>query len=208
MGLEKNDFIELKYTGRVKDTGLIFDTNIEEEAKKINLNIKTRPLIICIGQNMILPSIDRFLIGKEVGNYTLNLKPEEAFGTRKKELIKTMPLSVFDKHKVNPQPGMIFTFDNLLGKILSRTGGRVIVDFNNPLAGKEIVYELKVKRKITDEKEKIRALMLAFFRREFEFEIKNKKIEIKVPKEYKKFIEMFKPKFREILNLDLEIRDS
>ena len=55
--LKQNDFIEIEFTGKVRD-GDIFDTNIKEDAKKINLDIKTRPLIICIGQNMILPAID------------------------------------------------------------------------------------------------------------------------------------------------------
>lgn len=170
--LKKNDFIELEYTGKIKNTGDIFDTNIKEEAGKLKLDIKTRPLVICLGQNMILPAIDDFLIGKEVGkSYTLELIPEKAFGTRKKELIRTMPLSVFSKHNINPQQGMIFTFDNLLGRISAISGGRIIVDFNNPIAGKEVVYELKIKRKLTDEKEKIKSLMSAFFKKEFDFEI-------------------------------------
>ena len=80
--IQKNDFIEIEFIGKIKD-GEIFDTNIKEEAKKIDLNIEARPLIICIGQKMILPSIDDFLMNKSLGKYPLELTPDKAFGERK-----------------------------------------------------------------------------------------------------------------------------
>ena len=202
----KNDFVELKYTGKIKDTNEIFDTNIEEEAEKINLDIKTKPLIICLGQNMILPSIDEFLINKKIGAYTLELTPKQAFGARDSRLIKIMPLSVFSKHNITPEKGMVFTFDNMFGKTISKSGGRVIVDFNNPIAGKKIVYELKIKKKISDINEKIKALILVFFRKELDFEVKDKKLIIKAEKETLRFLNLFKNKFKEILDLELEIK--
>jgi FKBP-type peptidyl-prolyl cis-trans isomerase SlyD len=207
--IKKNDFIDLEYIGRVKDTGQIFDTNVREEAKKIGLDIKVKPLLICIGQNMILKAIDEFLIGKEIGkSYALELPPERAFGVRKRELVKTLPLSVFKNQEVSPKIGMVYTFDGLLGKIISSSGGRIIVDFNNPLAGREIIYKLKTKRKVTENKEKVKALMLSFFKKEFEFSIDNKKLIIKANSEMKKLPEMFKEKFKQILDLELEVLEA
>ena len=116
MALQKNDFVELEFIGKVKG-GDIFDTNIKEEAKKINLELESRPLIICLSQNMILPSIDEFLIGKDIGKYALELSPEKAFGNRDRTLIKTLPIRIFMEKKVYPQPGMMFEFDNVLGKV-------------------------------------------------------------------------------------------
>jgi len=207
--IKRNDFVELEYTGKIKDTEQIFDTNEKEEAKKLNSNIKPKPLIICIGQNMILPAIDEFLVGKEIGkSYTLALPPEKAFGKRKRELIKTMPMSVFRGQNITPQAGMMFSFDNLLGRITAVSGGRVIVDFNNPIAGKNVVYELKVKRKITEQEEKVKALMLTFFKKEFPFNIKEKKLILKAKPEEKKFIKLFSEKFKEILGLELEVSEE
>ncbi|MBM3233483.1 peptidylprolyl isomerase [Candidatus Pacearchaeota archaeon] len=202
--LQKNDFIELEFTGKVKN-GEIFDTNIKEEAKKINLEIDTRPLIICLGQNMILPAIDEFLIGKEVGKYTLELEPEKAFGSRNREMIKTMPLKIFLEKETYPHPGMVFNFDNIMGRISAVSGGRVIVDFNHPLANKTVVYELNVKRKSEDNKEKVECLQIFFFRRKFDFEIKENKLIIKAEEKIKPLFEIFKSKFKEILNLELEV---
>jgi len=207
--IKRNDFVELEYTGKIKDTEQIFDTNEKEEAKKLNSNIKPKPLIICIGQNMILPAIDEFLVGKEIGkSYTLTLPPEKAFGKRKRELIKIMPMSVFRGQNITPQAGMMFSFDNLLGRITAVSGGRVIVDFNNPIAGKNVVYELKVKRKITEQEEKVKALMLTFFKKEFPFDIKEKKLILKAKPEEKKFIKLFSEKFKEILGLELEVSEE
>lgn len=204
--LKAKDFIEIEYLARIKDNG-IFDTNIKREAEKMDIKISS-PLIICLGQNTILPAIDEFLIGKELGDYSLELPPEKAFGSRNRELVKIMPFSVFRQHNINPQPGMVFSFDNLLGKVAAVSGGRVIVDFNNPLAGKNVIYEIKVKRKVTEEKEKVKALMTAFLRKDFHFEIKDKLLIVKADKTIRKLIELFKPKFKEILNLDLEIEDT
>ena len=203
--LEKNDFIELDFTGKDKE-GKIFDTTIKEEAKKINLELDAKPLIICLGQNMILPAIDEFLIGKEIGNYILELNPEKAFGKRDRKLVKIMPSSLF-KEQGKLYPGMVFSFDNMLGKITAVSGGRVIVDFNSPLADKEVIYELKIKRKIENTEEKVRAIMNFFFRREFNFKIEDKKIVIEAEKNIAKIIEMFKEKFKEILNMDLEVKE-
>ncbi len=201
--IKKNDFIELEFTGRVKN-GNIFDTNIKEEAKKIGLEIETRPLIICIGQNMILPAIDEFLKGKELGKYTLEPAPEKAFGARSPAMIKTMPSRIFHEKQIIPRQGMVFQFDTMLGRISAVSGGRVIVDFNNPLAGKDVVYELNAKRIVSELNEKAGVLIQTFFGRKLEFEISENKLKIKIEKKFTPLIEFFKPKFKEILNLDLE----
>lgn len=205
--LQKNDFIEIEFIGRIKD-GNIFDTNIKEEAKKINLELETRPLIICLGHNMILPAIDEFLIGKEIGKYSLEVGPEKGFGVRNRELIKTMPIKIFLEKQTYPQPGMMFEFDNVIGKISAVSGGRVIVDFNHPLANKTLIYELNVKKIITDNNEKVESLMLFLFRRKFEFKIENNKLIVQSEQKLKPLFEMFKDKFKEILNLELIIEEE
>lgn len=203
---DKNDFIEIEYLGKIKD-GKVFDTNIKEEAKKISLEIETRPLIICLGQNMILPEIDYFLIGKKLGTYVLNLEPEKAFGLRKQELVKTFSSNAFRKQNINPYPGMVFSFDNLFGKIASVSGGRVIVDFNNPLAGKQVEYKIIVQRQVTELDEKVKALLVFYMRKQFNFEIKDKKLTVNATKDESKLLEFFKKKFKDILSLELDIKE-
>lgn len=206
MQVKKNDFVEIEFIGLAN--GEIFDTNIKKEAEKINLQIETKPLIVCIGQGMLVKGFDNALEDKELDKeYKIKPSPEEAFGARNKDLIKIIPLKVFKEKDINPAAGLVLNFDGLLARIVTVSGGRVITDFNNPLAGKEIEYIFKILRKITDEKEKINALQDFFFKKRFDFEIKDKKAIFK-DEELKTPIEMFKERFKDILGLDFEVQEA
>ena len=206
MPLQKKDFIEIEFTGRVKD-GEIFDSNIKQDLEKLDSKATPKPLVFCLGEGMFLKGVEDFLIGKEIGKYKIELTPENAFGNRDSSLVKMIPLKVFKQHNVNPVPGTVFNFDNRMAKILTVSGGRVMTDFNNPLAGKEVVYDVKVLRKVEDTNEKIKAFNDFLFRKDFKFEVKDKKLIIEVEKQMTKFVEMFKDKFKEIFNLDLEVKE-
>ena len=175
--INKGDFVELDYTGRVKETNEVFDVTKAEEAKKNNLfneGAVYRPAVICIGQNMIVKGIDEFLLGKDCKNYSLELQPDQAFGKKNVKLIKMLPLSVFTKKDIKPFPGLQLNFDGMMGTIKSVSGGRVVVDFNHPLAGRTVVYDLSIKRILTDEYEKMKSLVEMMFG-EAKFELKDHK---------------------------------
>ena len=212
MKLQEKDFIEIEFTGKVKD-GNVFDSTLKEELEKLHSGhdepIEAKPFIFCLGQEMFLNTLDDFLIGKEVGeSYKIELEPEKAFGKRNPLLIQRIPTRIFREKEVNPVQGAIFNFDGKIGKILTVSGGRVMVDFNNFLAGKIVDYEIKILRKVIDLNEKIKALNEFFFRREFQFEVKDKKLIITADKSFVKFVEMFKDKFKDILELELEVKES
>ncbi len=205
MALQKNDFIEIEFTAKTSN-GEIFDSNKKEDLREEELKTEFKPFIFSLGHHMFLDSIDDFLIGKEIGEYSIELPPEKAFGKRDANLIQMMPLKIFLEQKVNPIPGARFNFDGRIGKILTVTGGRIMVDFNHPIAGKNVEYKIKILRKIEDLNEKVKALIDFLFQKEMKFEIKNKKLILETEKEKVKFMEMFKDKFKEILNLDLEVK--
>ena len=207
MEIKKNDFIEVEFTGKIKDGG-IFDSNIEKDIKESKLSLEPKPLVFSIGNNMFLKGIDNFLIGKEEGKeYEIELNPEDAFGNRSQDLVQRVPSKVFSNHKINPVRGEVLNFDGKIGKVLSVSGGRVIVDFNNPLAGKIVIYKLKILRKIEDLNEKVKSLNEFLFRKDFEFEINEKKLIMKVDKKISNFVKMFSEKFSEILGLELDVRE-
>lgn len=205
MVLQKKDFIEIEFTGKIKD-GEIFDSNVKEDLKKLNPDANPKPLIFALGEGMFLKGIDDFLIGKDVGKYTIELTPEKAFGQRIPKLVQTIPTKIFQTNNLNPVPGAVFNFDGKIAKVLTVSGGRVIVDFNNPLAGKTVVYDLNVIRKIDDLNEKLKAFIEFLFRKELNFSVKDNKIIIEVEKNLSQFVGMFKEKFKEIFNLELEIK--
>lgn len=209
MELKDEDFIEIEFTGKIKD-GEIFDSNIKEDLKKANLDVGAKPFVFCLGESMFLKAIDEFLVGKPdtPASYEIELSPERAFGKRNSELIQMVPLRMFKQHNITPSPGAMFNFDGRIAKILTLSGGRVLVDFNNPLAGKTIVYKIRVLRKIEDLNEKIRAFIEFLFKKDLKFEIKDKKLLIQVEKPLVKFVEIFKDKFKDIFNLELEVKET
>ena len=206
MTLKKKDFIEIEFTAKVKD-GDIFDSNIKEDLENKNLKTEVKPFIFSLGEGMFLQGVEDFLIGKEIGEHKIELTADKAFGKRNPNLIQMMSIKIFVEQKVNPIPGILFNFDGRIGKILTVTGGRVLVDFNNPISGKDVEYQVKVLRKVEDINEKTKAFIDFLFKRDLKFEIKDKRLIIDVEKSMKPFIEMFKDKFKEILNLDLEIKE-
>ncbi|OIO41747.1 hypothetical protein COU56_02985 [Candidatus Pacearchaeota archaeon CG10_big_fil_rev_8_21_14_0_10_31_9] len=204
--VKKNDFIELEFIGKVKN-GEVFDTNISEEAKKIGLKIDDKPFILCIGQEMVIKGLDKSLNGKEIGKTSsVDLLPSEAFQERKSSLVRLIPLSVFTQQKILPKQGMTLALDNMLVKIVSVSGGRVLVDFNNPLSGKIVSYEFTIKRKVDDINEKIQAITDYFIRKDVKFDLKDTKILLEIEEAFSPIIAILNNKFKSIINLEFELK--
>ena len=204
--ISKNDFIELEFTGSVKG-GEIFDTNIKEDAKKSGLEIDAKPFIICVGQEMVIPGLDKALEEKEIGkDYNAEVEPKDAFKERRKELVRLIPMNAFTEKEIHPRAGMMLALDNTLVKVISVSGGRVLCDFNNPLAGKVVTYKFKIKRKVDDLKEKSEAVAKYFLGKEVKLEIEEKKINIECEEFFKPLIDMINSKFRDILKAEFVIK--
>lgn len=208
MDVKKNDFVEIEFTGKILITGEIFDTNIKNDAEKAGLETKNiKPFILSVGNKMLPTGFDLDIEGKEIGkNYSVECNPEDAFGKRNPEMVRMIPTKLFHEQKINPQRGMQITLDGQLVKVLSSSGGRTLIDFNNPLSGKKISYDYKINKKITDVNEKVNALQDFLFRRRFDFDLGEKKVTFKVGKEFEQFVKMFSGKFEELVGLKIEIK--
>ena len=206
VSVNKKDFIEIEYSGY--SNGELFDSNIEEDVKKLNPEGKGEETIIAVGEKMVVVGLDNDLEGKEIGkDYIVTVSPKEGFGDRNREMIKTVPLKAFTDHKVNPQPGMSFNIDNQLVRVIAVSGARVTTDFNNPLAGKELEYRYKIVRKVEDEKEKVEGLFKNLFRMVPEFKIEKDKVVVKGVKGMQVFVEAFNKKFEEIIGKGLAFEE-
>ncbi|MAH49421.1 hypothetical protein CMI37_26600 [Candidatus Pacearchaeota archaeon] len=211
MAVKKNDFIEIEFTGKIKDTDEIFDTNIKADAKNTDLNLdveKLKPFIMSIGNKMLPEGFDNNLEGKQIGKkYTIEISPEKAFGKRNSQLIRMVPLKIFNEQKINPQRGMQLNLGGQLARVLSASGGRILVDFNNPLAGKAVTYNFKILKKIDNQDQRINALQDFLFRKKFPFTEKEKTITFQLKedeKQLEKLIEMMAPQFKEILGMKIK----
>ncbi len=206
MKIKKHDFIELDYVGRIKTTNQIFDLTIEDVAKKEHIHnekFKYEPITICVGENNIIPGIDEFLIDKDLGSYTVEVPPEKAFGNKDAKLIRVMPIKLFLEKKINPVPGLQINIDNLIGTIRSVSGGRIIVDFNHPLAGKHLIYEIKIKSILTNDEEKLKSLVKMYLNSESKLEdskaIIKTEIPVKLQEEMIKKLKELLPNIKEVI---------
>lgn len=186
--VKNHDFVEINYTGRLKEDGSIFDTTEEKVAKENGVydkNMHYHPAVVCIGESNILKELEDQLIGKETGKeYNFEIESSKAFGRKDAKLIQMIPLTKFKHQKIQPMPGLQLNFDGVFGVVKTVSGGRVLVDFNHPLAGKDLVYDVKIKRIIEDDIEKVKALLhLVFHMHDTETEAKDGSLIIKVKDE-------------------------
>jgi FKBP-type peptidyl-prolyl cis-trans isomerase SlyD len=163
MAVKEGDFIKLQYTGKVQETDEIFDTTDEKVAEEAGLHVENKlygPIPIIVGGGHVLKAMDDAIVGMEEGEEkNLDITPEEGFGVRDPNLMQLIPMSEFRKQNIKPQIGMNITLEGNTGKIRSVSGGRVRVDFNHELAGKNLNYQIKVGEIITDDEDKVKSLI-------------------------------------------------
>ncbi|MCJ7559898.1 peptidylprolyl isomerase [Candidatus Bathyarchaeota archaeon] len=191
MGLQKGDFILIDYTAKVKETNEVFDTTIEETAKKEHLHKEGEihePKLVVIGEGWVLKALDESLTTMEPNKpTTVEIAPKDAFGPRDPEKVKRVPLKQLTAKGTNPIIGMRIDYNGKMASVRSIGAGRVLLDFNPPLAGKTLVYEVTVNKKLETNEEKTVALI---HRRipvveeaKFKFTIQEKTLTVEMPEE-------------------------
>ena|SRR3989344_1130483 len=207
--IKKGDFIELDYVGKLTN-GQVFDLTSKEDAKKFNLfdeKAEYKPRIICIGENEILKPIDDFLVGKELGkDYTLEIKKEDTKWRRDPGLVKVMNSNSLRDQNIKPYPGMSLVIDDIVARVVSVSGGRIVLDFNHPLAERDVVYELKPIKLVSDSKEKIKAIMFNHFSYHSEIEFDKGKVSLfNIPKEFQgKITERLKELIKDVKTVEFK----
>jgi peptidylprolyl isomerase len=163
MALQKGDFILIDYTAKVKETNEIFDTTNEETSKKEHLHKEGEiyePKLIVIGEGWMLKALDESLTTMEPSKTaSVEIPPDKAFGPRDPEKVKRVPLKHLTAKGVNPAIGMRIEHGGKNATIRAIGAGRVLLDFNPPLAGKTLIYEVTVNKKLEANEEKIAALI-------------------------------------------------
>ena len=163
MAVKEGDFIRLEYTGKVQETGNVFDTTDENVAEEAGIKLDNKSygaIPIIVGGGHVLKGLDEALIGMEEGEEkTVEITPEEGFGLRDPKLLQLIPMGEFKKQGMKPEVGMAITSDGVTGIIRSVSGGRVRVDFNHELAGKNLKYNIRVVKEIEDDIDKVKSMI-------------------------------------------------
>jgi FKBP-type peptidyl-prolyl cis-trans isomerase 2 len=185
--MKTGEFVYIDYIARIKDTGEIFDLTKEEVARKekiYNEKIKYSPIPVIVDGGFVIAGLNDALKEMKVGEKKkVVIEPGKAFGERSEELVKLIPEARFKEQGADVVPGYFVNINNLRGRVVSIDGGRVKVDFNHPLAGKTLEYDVEIVQEIKDNVEKIKAIVYYFTGLEKEgidIRVKEKVVEIEM----------------------------
>ncbi len=163
MALQKGDFILIDYVAKVKETNEVFDTTKEDVAKKEHLHKEGQihePELVVVGEGWVLKALDDALTTLELNKpATVEISPEKGFGQRDPEKIKRVPIKQLYAKEINPVVGARIEYQGKNATIRSIGAGRVLLDFNAPLAGRTLIYDVTVTNKLDKIPEKIGALV-------------------------------------------------
>ena len=180
--MQKGDFVKVSYVGRL-ESGEIFDLTDSEVAKKEGIySPKTAygDLPVIVGAKFLIKGMDNALLELNAGDKKdIEVVPEDGFGERDAKLVRTVPRKFFRDQKVEPRQGMIVDFGGTKGRIQSVDAGRIRVDFNNPLAGRVLKYNIELKEKIDQPEAQVKSV-LEFFGANAEPKIEGKEVTINV----------------------------
>jgi peptidylprolyl isomerase len=136
--VKKGDKIKVEYEGVLED-GTVFDSS----------SLKGCPLEFEVGSGQLLRKFEEAVIGMNIGEEKeITISPKDGYGEHKSEFLKEISKDYFpDDQEI--EPGMFFMMVMQDGrqmpvKISSISGDIVTVDLNHPLAGKTLIFKIKV----------------------------------------------------------------
>jgi FKBP-type peptidyl-prolyl cis-trans isomerase 2 len=155
--------IRMDFEAYFADTEKLYDTTVEQVAKDAGIyNEESRyaPMAYVIGSKKLFPALEAALETAEIGEQVeITVPCEEAAGEKNPNLIEVYPIRDFHKQEIAPYPGLMVTLGNRTGTVVSAGAGRVKVDFNNPLAGHDLLYKITVTEEIEGDEEKAKAIV-------------------------------------------------
>lgn len=192
MTFNKGSLILIDYTAKVKDSEEIFDTTIEEDAKKHSIhepNVKYQPKLVSIGEVSypVLKGLDEALAKTTVGNkLTVEVTPDKGFGERDSSKVRMIPIRKLGEDAEKVSVGDTIEVDNKRGIIRFIGSGRVQIDYNHRYAGKTILYDVNVVKSLDSPHDKVDGILknrLPLEDSKITFELKDKEVNITIPEE-------------------------
>lgn len=138
MSVKKGDKVKVEYKGTLED-GTLFDSS----------EAHGQPLEFEVGSGQLIKGFDDAVIGMEKGEEKeIKLQPSDAYGEHNPELVKKFPKEQFPKEK-ELKPGMILLIKlpneiQVPVRIAEVTDDEISLDLNHPLAGKVLIFKIKV----------------------------------------------------------------
>jgi peptidylprolyl isomerase len=136
MRAKANDKVKVHYKGCLRD-GTIIDTSHGKE-----------PFVFIIGRGSVLPGFEKGILGMKAGDTkTVTIQPQDAYGIHREDLCLLVERSRIPA-TIRLRPGTKLDVQSSSGSrratVLQVTDSSVILDLNHPLAGKELVFDLRL----------------------------------------------------------------
>lgn len=131
---QSGETVRVHYRGTLAD-GSEFDSSAGRD-----------PLMFTLGEDAVIPGFESAVAGLAVGeSATVTLGVEDAYGPRTDEALQEVPLEAFGE--MEPVAGMVVGLNGPNGEQLAATIAEVgdesvTLDFNHPLAGQELTFEI------------------------------------------------------------------
>ncbi len=201
--VEKGDFILVKITGKTQK-GTVFQVSSEEDAKKAGIFDEQKSKQGYYTPEFVIAGKPGFLnegLTETIENMkffekkSVRIPPTKAFGKRDPQKIERIGIAKFRKlnEGKNPEIGQEFIKKGTgqRGVVSNVVQGRVIVDYNHPLAGQSVDYNLEIVDKIEGFNEKIEYFMISkgipkqnISEFNIEYNKNDKSLEITIPKTF------------------------
>lgn len=131
--IQENKIASVHYTGTFPDSGDVFDSSREGQ-----------PLPFLVGHKNMIPGFEAALMGAAVGETReFTLGPEEAYGELDETRVADLPREQFPT-EIPLELGMQLMSDIGPFRIVGITDDQVKCDFNHPMAGKTLHFEVEV----------------------------------------------------------------
>jgi len=119
-----------------------------DDNTQIDTNIGKDPLVFLFGSHQILPALEEALRGLEVGDSKkVTLNPDSAYGDINPHAYKKVEAKLIPED-LRFEGALLVVSDEQFGEMLIRVdsldGEQVVLDFNHPLAGKTLKFDVKV----------------------------------------------------------------
>ena len=122
-----------------------------EDGSEVDSNFGADPVDFVVGDGSLLPGFERRLFGMAAGERQIfTVAPEDAFGQPNDNNVQCLPRDQFDD-SADLEIGLVFSFADaaggeLPGMVIAFDDGEVTVDFNHPLSGRTILFDVLVHR--------------------------------------------------------------
>jgi peptidylprolyl isomerase len=158
MVVKPGDFLLVNFTLKVKESGETVDTTYDAVAKDAHLHREDAsygPRFIILGEGWLPKGLEDSLVGADIGKQTtVELPPDKGYGPRDPSKMRLVPLRRFREQGI-PNPGAQIELDGRPAIVRAVGAGRVQVDYNHPLAGRTLIYDVSIEKVVEDGNEKV-----------------------------------------------------